>query len=383
MYRKSFLSGSKIQKISKDSLWHLPGVASHKIGFGICPDTGLIIQSPSPSPNVISKYYKEVATYTNPGNNGKPTDTKIKDVNRLINFVYDSVGYISKKIFQVGSSDGYTLSQFMKQGSDVFGIDPSIASNELASNLYGVKTVTGDFENYDGSQKKYGLIILTHVLEHLFDPVSVMKKCNKMQNIGDFVLIEVPLFERIERFGPGLLTLEHINYFSEGTLIETLTSANYYPECISKSFNHPEYPVITVMARKDENVKVIKSLDFEKNYTIFGKYIKNEELRWQKLEKKILSQLPENKSIYIYGAGIHTTQLLANTKINSYCDIIGLFDSSSTKWGKKIGEFECFNIDDVSLGVDDSILISSFAYEEEIYDFLTKNFNNNIVRIYG
>ena len=103
----------------------------------------------------------------------------------------------------------------------------------------------------------------------------------------------------------------------------------------------------------------------------------------QKLEKKILSQLPENKSIYIYGAGIHTTQLLANTKINSYCDIIGLFDSSSTKWGKKIGEFECFNIDDVSLGVDDSILISSFAYEEEIYDFLTKNFNNNIVRIYG
>ena len=48
-------------------------------------------------------------------------------------------------------------------------------------------------------KKKYDLIIMSHVLEHLFDPLKALKKCSKSQNVGQHILVEVPLFENVEK----------------------------------------------------------------------------------------------------------------------------------------------------------------------------------------
>ena len=47
-------------------------------------------------------------------------------VDEQIKFITRGIGYLPKKVFQVGSSDGYTLNTFREKGSDdVFGIEPT------------------------------------------------------------------------------------------------------------------------------------------------------------------------------------------------------------------------------------------------------------------
>ena len=215
MIRKSFLRDIKLEQISIQE-WDLPAIGTHQIGFGICPESGLVMQSPSPTPNQVNTYYKETATYINPGRQGHPSTSKVKGLDRSINTTIDIIGYVPKSVFQVGCSDGYTLKRFMNSGATITtGIDPSIASHDLAKKLYNIETIIGPFEDYNDKSNKYDLFILTHVLEHLFNPIDTLRKCNDMQNDDGWILIEVPLFERMDLFCPGMFSLEHLNYFSE------------------------------------------------------------------------------------------------------------------------------------------------------------------------
>jgi len=354
MERKCFLCDKGIKTIIIQT-WDLPGLPSQEVGFSICPKCGLILQSPSPDRTTMNEYYAETATYINPGRDGKPTLNKEKDVERQIEIVRDVLGEIPNSVFQVGCSDGFTLSRFRKAGIlHVEGIDPSFASHKLSQKLYGINTLVGTFEEFTPT-RQYDLLILTHVLEHLYDPVEVMNKCSIMQENDSWVLIEVPLFERIDTFPPGLLTIEHLNYFSESTLLRLLHLTGYVPFLIEKQFYNNLYPVITVIARKKKS-----------------KY---------KTELKVKKQLKEGTPVYVWGAGIHTSQLFAFTDLKKYLSIKGLIDSSVTKQGKKFGDLKCYSLDSIDLKAGTTIIISSYASEDEIYESLEKYREKGVIII--
>ena len=383
MLRKSFLRGHDLETVSPGIIWDLPGIKPRQIGFSICKESGLIMQSPSPTSAEIEDYYKNTATYINPGRNGKPSLAKEKNVSRVINLCRELISKIPESAFQVGCSDGYTLSKFAEEGIKlVDGIDPSEASSILAKKLYNLNTKVGCFENFRTGDKKFELLILTHVLEHLFDPLNVLLKCNKMQNYGDHLLLEVPLFENEGYFPPGLLTVEHLNYFSEGTIIEAVTRANYSPVFIGKYFSLNQYPVITVVARKTKSIAVLESKDYIRNLKTFHAYLDIEKKNWSIINKTLASRIQKGDAGYIFGAGAHTSQLLAFTEIKDLFSIKGILDNSPTKWGKKIGRYPCFDLEKIHLDRNDKIIISSYASENEIYKNLSKKLKNEIVCLY-
>ena len=84
LLRKCFLNGSVLDPVTPEYSWNLPGLPRKNIGFSICRDSGMIMQSPSPTPEEIEDYYRHTATYINPGRNGKPSLIKEKGVKRLI-----------------------------------------------------------------------------------------------------------------------------------------------------------------------------------------------------------------------------------------------------------------------------------------------------------
>jgi len=386
MKRKCFLCDVNTETIISDE-WDLPGLDSCEIGFSICPECGLIIQSPSIDIDNMNKYYADIATYINPGRKGKPSSNKIKEVNRLIRTLIDVIG-TPRSAFQVGCSDGYTLYAFQQAGVCLTeGIDPGLESHKLAMDLYNIETVVGTFEGFVPSNK-YELIILTHVLEHIYNPLDVMKKCSSMQKDGDWGLIEVPLFERSDKFPPGLLTFEHLNYFSESTLCRLIHLAGYVPYMIQKSFYNNEYPVITIIARKEGDwdcAGIELSSDYDRAYNVLTSYSERNKAIWKRIELKLKQKIKYGTAVYIWGAGIHTSQLLANTDLKSYLQIKGLLDSSPTKWGNNLGDIICYSPDDVDIKKGDVILISSYASEQEIYDSL-KSYQRkgiNVERIYG
>ena len=99
-------------------------------------------------------------------------------------------------------------------------------------------------------------------------------------------------------------------------------------------------------------------------------YSERDKTSWKRIELKLKQKIKYGTAVYIWGAGIHTSQLLANTDLKSYLQIKGLLDSSPTKWGKNLGNMICYSPDNVDIKKGDVILISSYASEQEIYDCL-------------
>ena len=364
--------------------WKLPFIGSNKIGFAVCRDCGLVYQSTTPSPKNINMYYESAAAYINAGRSGDVSEQKKRFVQRQLYTLFDVLGCVPRNIFQVGCSEGYTLSMFLDSGSSkVAGVDPSIASHKLAKEKYGIDTSIGFFEDYHLTGEVYDLIVLTHVLEHLFDPVGILKKCSLMQNDDGWVLIEVPLFEGCSFFPPGMFTLEHLNYFSENNLKRMVYKIGYEPYFIGKYFYNVDYPVIMMVCQKKTNDNENNRNDYEYNIEIVKEYLRKESLSWKKVEERVRKTIPDGEKVYIYGAGLHTTQLLANTDIEQHVEIVGLLDSSPTKWGKRIGDYECNRPNTVCEGIK-YIVISSYASEDEIYEFLVAGYDDlKIVKLYG
>ena len=384
MERRCFLCNTGVKTVIQQT-WDLPGLASSIIGFSICSECGLVLQSPTVEPPEMDRYYAETAVYHNPSRSGRPPISKVRGVERQIQLIMNTVGRIPESLFQVGCSDGYTLSAFRKAGATVVtGIDPGISSNRTAREFHGVDTITGRFEAFE-PDRRYELVILTHVLEHLYDPVESVLKCSALQNDGDWMLVEVPLLERIDRLPVGYFSFEHLNYFSESTILRLLSMAGYVPYHIEKSFYTFDYPLITLVARKeDSDADEIRS-DYKRAGSLLSCYFERERSCFESIERRIKRDLKKGTEAYIWGAGIHTSQLLASTALRSYLSIKGLLDSSPTKWGKKLGTFTCLRPDDVVLRKGDVIIISSYASEGEIYEGLKEYRRRGVVvkRLYG
>ncbi len=100
-----------------------------------------------------------------------------------------------------------------------------MSARRFAKNHYGIECVSGTAEDYD-LDERFELIVLTHILEHLYDPLCVLNKLHANLVADGLLLIEVPLWERLDKQPVGVLSFEHVNYFSEDALIATLYGAN-------------------------------------------------------------------------------------------------------------------------------------------------------------
>ena len=94
------------------------------------------------------------------------------------------------------------------------------------------------------------------------------------------------------------------------------------------------------------------------------------------------SNIKRGDTGYVFGAGIHTSQLLAFSTLEKIFKIKGIIDNSPTKWGKKFGKFDCFKLENINLCENDKIIISSYASENEIYKGLSQNIKNEIICLY-
>jgi 2-polyprenyl-3-methyl-5-hydroxy-6-metoxy-1,4-benzoquinol methylase len=80
---------------------------------------------------------------------------------------------------EMGSFQGNFTNKFLPYFKDITCIEASDEALKVARELIGdrVKYIHGMFEDVTLS-KKYDNIVLTHVLEHISDPVAVLKKVN-------------------------------------------------------------------------------------------------------------------------------------------------------------------------------------------------------------
>ena len=369
--------------------WFISGLGEVNISFGVCPSSGLVMQTKTVAPDEMIKYYAHTATYVSPERNGEPTQAKVKDLTRLLSLIELSSEKFPQKVLQFGCSDGYTLYRFLEKGAkQVTGIEPSIVSRNYSAEKYGMSVIPSTIEEYQ-SDDKFDLIVATHILEHLYTPDIVLKNIKKNLSNDGLLLIEVPLWEREDLQPLGVLSFEHLNYFCEDTLSRILQESGYDIIHISKNYNINHYPVITIIAKVGVNKKQVYDTDVdvikEKNKKLLTSYLKREHVFWKEKEKNIISQSNIFVPTYIYGGGIHTSQLLSMTNIVGKLTITAIFDGSITKQGKHIFDINILPPEIIKkIPSGSNIIISSKVFELEIEKRIFSYRNDvNIIKIYN
>jgi len=116
---------------------------------------------------------------------------------RLIHFVKQAniPPLNSDSILEIGSAYGFLINRFCNEfNSNPCGIEPSSIASEFSKKQLGVKVMgkqLSDLYNMK-ENKKFNVIILSHVLENIVDLGSVFKCLNEFLTDDGVLLIETP-----------------------------------------------------------------------------------------------------------------------------------------------------------------------------------------------
>ena len=149
------------------------------------------------------------------------------------------------EVLEIGSSTGYFLDRLHPSVRSVTGVEPSDAYRAFAI-ARGIETV----ESVDRlGPRKFDVILLYYVMEHLRDPVGYATSLKQRLTEGGHLLIEVPNVDdalltvyKVPTFPGFYFQKAHYNNFSHRTLSDVLRRAGYrvqvFPEQRYDLSNH-------------------------------------------------------------------------------------------------------------------------------------------------
>jgi len=117
----------------------------------------------------------------------------------------------------VGCSTGVLLKRIQRQyDAQVIGIEPSDRFRQFVKDKEGI-TCHEDIQDF-GSDRKFDLVTAIHLLEHLIDPMAMLKEIVKRLAPSGVFVCEVPHFQ---------MMLGHCQLFIMTTLGTMLTEAGF------------------------------------------------------------------------------------------------------------------------------------------------------------
>lgn len=126
-----------------------------------------------------------------------------------------------RTMLEIGCGGGFSLKAFEAMSMNATGIETSKPASDFARTRLNVNVLNISFEAVD-VQKKYDLVLLNHVLEHLIDPIASFKKLSNLVAPGGILYIRVPDHDSFDRRAYGsdwpAYAQYHVSNFSEKSL---------------------------------------------------------------------------------------------------------------------------------------------------------------------
>lgn len=169
---------------------------------------------------------------------------------RMIDRRYRHMPRIPKgggRLLDVGCGDGSFLSIARACGWDIVGLDPDpkAAANATKKDLIVYK---GGIEYFDSKTELFDVITLNHVIEHVHDPVRVLKTCHALLKPGGQLWLETPNIDsfghaRFQRSWRGLEIPRHLVIFNLKSLVNALLKTEFI-NIVSKKTPSPLHRMI-------------------------------------------------------------------------------------------------------------------------------------------
>jgi SAM-dependent methyltransferase len=115
------------------------------------------------------------------------------------------------------------LSRMQELGWAVTGIETDARAARFARERFGVEVVEGSLESAEFPADTFDAVILSHVIEHVFEPVSLLRECGRVLKPGGKLIVLTPntgsfghrVFREAWR---GLEPPRHLHIFNRLTL---------------------------------------------------------------------------------------------------------------------------------------------------------------------
>jgi SAM-dependent methyltransferase len=152
-----------------------------------CSSCGYIFDNPRPSFDEINEYYSQKRKYDGWLENLKPRENlwkkRLKQMQR-----WKKPG----NVLDIGTGIGQFLDIAREEFTEISGTEISESALQIAKEHYNLDIFHGSIESIDFSERKFDNITIFHVLEHVDDPCSVIKKCHVLLKENGILFIAVP-----------------------------------------------------------------------------------------------------------------------------------------------------------------------------------------------
>ncbi|MEI6632723.1 MAG: class I SAM-dependent methyltransferase [Chlamydiota bacterium] len=132
-----------------------------------------------------------------------------------------------RRALEVGCAEGKQMEILAGRGWEVTGVE---IGEDMATEgrSRGLRIAVGAIETVRFPRRHFHLVVMSHVLEHLRDPVAVVRRMRKWSVPEGRLIVETPIL-------PDFDDRDHLQFFSESTLARALVEGGYR---MTESFIH-------------------------------------------------------------------------------------------------------------------------------------------------
>lgn len=195
--KKCFVCGSDgvtLYSGMRDRAFDAPGAWS----ISQCSNSscGFLWLNPQPVPEDTGKLY--TGTYYT---HKPPEYSKLKRLTRRLkqgrfgSLVWSAMYHQGEKkgtLLEVGSGAGYYLNEMRGLGWTVEGVDFDEGAVKCAKEAYGLNVQRGTLKECCFPDNTFDAITANHVLEHIHDPLSLLKECRRILKPGGTLVVTCP-----------------------------------------------------------------------------------------------------------------------------------------------------------------------------------------------
>jgi hypothetical protein len=117
---------------------------------------------------LINHYYAVVESEYYDTVKDNPRDRMLEDTERFARLIKDKCSDCST-VLEIGSGMGYLLGRLKEKGFECTGIEPSGFASNFSRNEMELNVITGLLDLNTFPNKKFDIIVLSDVVEHLYD----------------------------------------------------------------------------------------------------------------------------------------------------------------------------------------------------------------------
>jgi 2-polyprenyl-3-methyl-5-hydroxy-6-metoxy-1,4-benzoquinol methylase len=135
------------------------------------------------------------------------------------------------RLLDIGCGDGTMLKQAMSLGWSVEGVDIDATVLENARSK-GLLVHLGAVEELNLPDDSFDLILMSHLIEHVYDPIRLLRECRRLLSPGGRLIVATPNAESLghSKFGANWLLLhapQHLYLFNSANLAAMTRKAGF------------------------------------------------------------------------------------------------------------------------------------------------------------